>query len=218
MNSQEVSYTTHTYTIINEKELFELYKTYISKFFAYIKKLKPKPTLKRCGSYLLEYQYNWFELIKNILQNQKVNINNNTVNKYTVTYEEMMNVYNLPITDIQDNQYYKNIWGPVYWNFLHLTSIFCKTEYQKDLFCTNMLNFNLCMICSECAFNFKAKKPFMLMMIMSLSNDTITPLFNLHNVVNKCINHSEYSFDTFLEKYQLKITHSVTHKYTLITK
>lgn len=220
MNEHIQTFTTHTYkidTLENRDRLLTEFKSVASRFLAYIKQLRPKPELKQCGGYLLEYQHQWFVLIKDILTHNNHTVKAIDINKYTATYEQIVDILNLEIVIIRPMEYYKNIWGPVYWSFLHLTSIFCSTEYQKDLFSTNLLNFNLCMMCGTCAFNFKDKKPFMLMLMMTLTQDMITPIFNLHNIVNTALKQPEYSFEVFVKKYNLIITSSQTNTLTHIS-
>ncbi|UBZ25594.1 Ac92-like protein [Carcinus maenas nudivirus] len=204
------------YKINDIRKLLEEYRKTVSQTFAYIKKLKPKPELVNCGKNLITYQHNWVLLVESILKSYD-NVFNFKKRAYSnSTYEDIMTYFDIKPTILEDTDYYKNIWGPIYWKFLHLTSILCKTEFQRNHFAANMFNFNLCMICGECAFNFKKKKPFLLMMIISLSNDAITPIYNLHNTVNEAIRHRQYSFESFLALYNIKLISSSPKTYTLV--
>ena len=199
----EIFITTYTYDI-SLSVLVPQYIEAVSKFLAYMKKLVPKPHLKECGSYLTQYQENWITLICDILKSVDHKTINCTELDLKLPYNQLMDALNIPKHYVHENAYYKNIWGPIYWNFLHFTSILCsKNENLRDRFSTNMLNFNLCMICPNCAFNFKNKNPFKLMMIMSISNDTITPMFNLHNIVNSALHKPQYPFEQFLKNYNI---------------
>ncbi|UVX94863.1 Ac92-like protein [Callinectes sapidus nudivirus] len=211
---------TYNYYGFNDKELIREYKRSISKTFAYIKQLVPKKELKQCGQNLLEYQYHWMLLVEDILKTFKQELRHESYREVinpNITYENLMKYFNIEATALEQHEYFKNIWGPIYWNFLHLTSMLCRTEYQKNLFAANMFNFNLCMICSECAFNFKQKKPFLLMMIISITGDSITPIYTLHNMVNDAIRHKHFEFEDFLKKYKLYTSPEKEFSYTLVT-
>ncbi|QBB28609.1 Ac92-like protein [Homarus gammarus nudivirus] len=201
------------YITNNELETLEDFKGAVSAAFAYMKQLKPKQSIPKCGKHLTDYQYRWTMLIISLLEihGHKTEANGN------MEYLELMDALHIkPTTIDKDAGYFKNVWGPIYWRFLHLTSILCRTKYQKDLFATNMLNFNLCIICPECASNFKKKEPFIIMMIMSLSEDVVTPIYNLHNIVNDSLHRQQYSFEDFLTLYNIQVTDTKINTYRFI--
>ncbi|UOT91768.1 Ac92-like protein [Aratus pisonii nudivirus] len=208
MNKTEYYADIYSYKLNDVKSTLEEYKSIASRFLAYIKKLKPKADLRQCGAALIEYQYNWYLLIDDILTtyNHKPRTIKTSDEKYRLTYPQMIKKLNLVYEDIQDHEYYKNIWGPTYWRFLHSTSILCKTNSHKNRFSSNMLNFNLCLICGECAYNFTKKEPFILMMVMTLFDDVITPIFNLHNKVNQALKKPIYNFEDFQKNYNITAT------------
>ena len=208
----------YDYKLNDEAYIFHEFKKSAAHVLSYIKKLKPKPELRSCGSFLLQYQHNWILLIENILISigHKTNAKITSNSVYTCTYDGIMTNLNLQPYVLQDDEYYKNVWGPVYWQFLHLTSILCKTQYQKDFFSTNMYNFNLCLLCGICAFNFKKKNPFLLMMLISLTGDSITQIFRLHNMVNSALHKSQYSFEDFQKLFKLEVVNQKSKKITYI--
>lgn len=175
--------------------------------------MRPDPKLKHFSESVNEYQNNWLLLTANILKHYHhpevdlKEITDSIQKKRYISYELIIQNLNLAPHKLQSVDGYKNIWGPVYWEFLHLTSIICTTTYQKSLFSANMLNFNLAMICGECSNNFKAKDPFTLTMIMTLTQDIITPIFDLHNKVNSALNKPIHKFEEFKERYNINSRH-----------
>ncbi len=218
-----LEFNIHTYKITDLEFLVNAYKTSCSKFFAYLKIMRPDPNLKTFGSSINTYQNNWVVLASDILKHYNhncsgVNSKNHLIkNKMHITYNMILELLNLDKFEFQNIDGYKAVWGPAYWQFLHLTSILCVTTYQKDLFSSNMLNFNLAMICGECSNNFKRKNPFALMVAMSISSDTITPIFELHNTVNLALKKPVYSFDDFVARFKIKPTFKELIKLNLIS-
>ena len=197
----EVEVLTFKYTLQDYASLQKAYAPVLAQVFYFIKGMKPRPELRKCGSYLIQYQSILFNLGINLLGYESISIHD-----YTVTpFEKLMERYNLPIP-VETVTAYINVWGPHYWKFLHMTSLLVKTSTQLTTFAVVMLNFNLVVICAECAFNFKAKDPFKIMMNMVLSNDAITSIYTLHNTVNQALGKNLYPFETFLKDYKLEAT------------
>lgn len=217
-----ISFNIHEYKIQNLQYILNIYTDSCSKFFAYMKILRPDPKLQNFGAYINTYQNNWLILVSSILKHYNhvckgINEKDTLIrNKVYISYDTIVDILNLKITTFQQIDGYKMIWGPVYWKFLHLTSILCATDYHKSLFGTNMLNFNLAMICGQCSTNFKAKKPFALTIVLTISNDTITPIFDLHNTVNQALKKQIYNFKDFLEFYKLSAKYIETININLI--
>lgn len=204
---EKVTYDFHEYRITNKRDVVTKFKHVASNFLCYMSKLRPKITLKVCGGFLLQYQYNWVRLVENILRENGCSVSHipESDQRKIIPYDRIVQSLDLPRLEIKYDEYYKNIWGPVYWEFLHLTSILCMTPYQIDLFSTNMMNFNLCIICDRCAFNYKDKDPFKFTMLISLSQDPVTAIYNLHNLVNEALHKSQYPFEDFIRKYNLQV-------------
>ncbi|UVT30807.1 ac92-like protein [Penaeus vannamei nudivirus] len=194
-----------TYKIIDEPALIEEFKIAVCKVYAYITKIKPKPQLVTAGKYLLIYQKELYNFVNNILnKGNRMGEFDNTFEYSRASYDDLMKKLNINTKfEPNDLQYAKNVWGPIYWNFLHLASILCKTDNQKATFAYLLMNFNLVLICSECAFNFLDKKPFTLTMMILLSGDTITSLYNFHNIVNKALHKKQFQYSDFLLKYNI---------------
>nr|WOZ57596.1 ac92-like protein [Menippe mercenaria nudivirus] len=200
----------YRYDIIDPKQTFTAYLKSCSQFFAYLKVIKPDPRLVNFGDALNTYHNNWILLVSNILQSYDHscagfdNQNELIKTKICIPYDTVIERMALEQYTFNSVDGYKNIWGPVYWKFLHLTSILCKTSYQRSLFGANMMNFNLTLICGNCSANYKKKNPFVLMTILTLQDDCITPIFTLHNTVNAALNKTLFSFEDFLATYNLK--------------
>ncbi|AII15796.1 Ac92-like protein [Penaeus monodon nudivirus] len=195
-----------SYKLLNPNETMKSFKISTSRVFAYIKKIIPRPELKIAGRYLLQYQCELYNLVYNVIHNYSVAEPLKDPNAFlTTSYDKLMDALNIKErytpTDIQ---FTKDVWGPIYWNFLHLLSILCNKEEQKKTFAYIMMNFNLVLMCSACAFNFRSKKPFMLTMSMLITGDVITNLYNFHNLVNKALHKPYFDYSDFLDTYKLR--------------
>ncbi|UHB41726.1 Ac92 [Macrobrachium rosenbergii nudivirus] len=200
LNESVVEFQTYEYRI-TDKNIINEYRTSVAEVFMFIKKLKPLPTLQKCGRNLLVHQHYLFNLCCDILKERSPDLNF----YIRSSYEDLMQSIHITPRPFNKNEaYYKNIWGPMFWRFLHLTSILSTTLMQIEIFAFTMLNFNLCLICPECAYNFKAKNPFKLMMNISLSQDPTTNMYNFHNIVNEALKKEHYPFEQFLKDYKLE--------------
>ncbi len=218
-------YITHcsSYKILDPDKTLDDYKHSVATFLMYIKKLKPKPTLKIAGASLLKYQTEWVNFISDLLNKNPINYNKKFKKDddfLHTSYEkilEMLNIPNKMAVVSEQHLWSKSIWGPIFWEFLHLTSIMCHTKKQMECFAYLMMNFNILLPCFICASNYIDKQPTFIANVIIKDCDPITVMYDLHNTVNVSQNIDVFPYKSFLEKYNIEPKKEcVEHHYTLL--
>lgn len=180
----------------------------------YMKTLVPNPAFENKYKMIVTYQRYILKFIIDILNENGHKINQTVTNDLLENFLKINTpvlLINLGLKEIPldpEKDFYKNMWGPRYWDFLHNTSIILQVNNSKLIsnFACLLLNFNLLLMCNYCAQNFKAKDPLSELTIkIEKTKDPITVLFNFHNVVNEKLNKDKYAFASFLIQYKLDI-------------
>jgi hypothetical protein len=98
-----------------------------------------------------------------------------------------------------------NIWGPQIWTFLHCTSILIRNNPdQISDFARLLINFGIILPCGICSNNFNRHNiGDNISMPMICSQDPITRIFEMHNIVNVSTRKNPFPKDRFLSKYNL---------------
>lgn len=211
----------YRYTIHNHIETFNSFRQSASNLLAYVKYLEPNPKYEARSKALATYQLYIVKLVSNILAENNhphktsTILHMNTDQYLVISYNKLMDFLNLPKYTLTSSiDFYKDVWGPKYWDFLHLTSILLQSSiYVYDFSCI-LLNFDLVLSCSQCAFNFKRKDILKELTIkIKQTKDTIRALFDFHNIVNIALHKNYFPIDKFLDLYKLDQKYLETKEY-----
>lgn len=107
-------------------------------------------------------------------------------------------------------------WSHPYWNFLHWTSICVYIKFRNDprnhpkivdKFGAMLINLDFILLCGSCVENYKNLNKQKLIGTMRDTHDSITAIYDLHNMVTNNVNPraaGRFSFETFESTYELK--------------
>lgn len=120
--------------------------------------------------------------------------------------ENFADTYGIPLLPIPPKEFVLSIVGPIQWKFLHLTSmVVYGNSNLVDMYKNLLMNYNFLMFCSECIMNYTRKDYFRVIYFpMNQTKDSITPLYNFHNLVNIATFKKLFSFEEFKNLYELK--------------
>lgn len=132
------------------------------------------------------------------------------------TLTEIVQFFDLPQVTVDHAKH----WGNYYWSFLHYTSIYMnimkKNEKLYDIFYNVIFNLGIILGCARCYENYQSKLFASVSNTVSVQNtilplsktDAIRAIYDLHTLVNQHTNlvkYKDYTFEIFLEAYDLKI-------------
>lgn len=111
---------------------------------------------------------------------------------------------------------FKDWWGHVYWEFLHLCSIMAQDDNEFQIaFSSILINFSLILLCGMCQENYDKLDPIIsLTYPILVTGDPITRIYELHNKVNahKVHPQPQFAIDDFVKLYNLEIISSQTKR------
>lgn len=120
----------------------------------------------------------------------------------------MLNLTQTEFLTIKDMNIH--VWGPRFWSYMHLISFAIREN--KDLilqFAALMLTFNLALPCKACSAHYIAKLPLDNVTIpMQESQDPVTIIYTLHNLVNISTGKTVFGREQFLNLYEATSTPS----------
>lgn len=126
------------------------------------------------------------------------NLLNNLVKMYAIDMPEMY---------VQVSNYALNVWGPLYWKFIHITSILLQHGLSEDKvpgdlfgFCTIVYNIDLILPCNICTEHYKSIKntQVTLDILKKMSYGLIIQgCFEFHLLITHNINPTKQRFTVF---------------------
>lgn len=197
----------YKYEILNRPELEVQFDTFASYFLAYRVGIRPKLEDLAKASTFMKYTTEWYKFIGLVKKQYDSSIGSLDVTFYT-TYADIIQAYKFPSFIMEKNDYTLAIWGPRIWKFLHTTSILiADNTYLTQMFGCLMLNFDMMILCGICSHNYKRKNPLESVLLkIKYSNDPISVIYMLHNLVNMSLRKSVYNIYNFLTTYHLTRT------------
>lgn len=162
------------------------------------------------------YRASWFTLMSAVNQG----IGDSNIGYFTpqrlheMTVDDIAKALGLPNITLSEQGGLINVWGPIYWKFLHLTSILIDSNQKLiEVFAALMVNFNLFLYCGICNANYKKMNPIRTVSVpMIQSKDPISTIFALHNSVNRHTQKTSFPREAFAAMYNIKYDPSSTYK------
>lgn len=195
-----VKFQPYDYEIKNQHDLVERFTESLSKVLGYWRLIINGKT----KSFERQYIEAWVDFIADVLTLVKIQ----TTQTPTVRFnpiDVLIESYGIKKFNPGQSDFIITTIGPIYWEFLHLVSILIKdNEDLRTRFAWLMLNFNEFIFCSICSHNYLAKDFWRVVFIPIVrGRDTVTAIYNLHNVVNQSVNHAHFTMKQFEERFSV---------------